>query len=76
LWHPGAQEAQVVLGYAGIEINRLPPSPPLPTPTSVQVPVADAGLPAQAVGDPGYRVAVLVDGVRSRDDGFTFHLDP
>lgn len=77
LWHPGAREAQVVLGDAGIEINRPPPSPLLPpAPGSVQVPVADAGLPAQAGGDPGYRVAVLVDGVRSRDDGFTFHLDP
>lgn len=77
LWYAGAQEAQVVIGDAAIDIDRPPPSPlPAPTPTSVAVPVADAGLPVLAAGDPPYPVAVMVDGARSRDAGLGFHLDP
>jgi len=70
LWSPAAREAEVVLGNAAIRI-RPPGVGPLaaPTPTQVQVSMADAVglLPVQAATDPPYPLAVEVDGARSRD---------
>ena len=75
LWHPRAIEAQVIVGDRAINI-RPQPSLADPTPTSVQAPVAEAGLPLQAPADPAYPVSVIVDGARSRDAAFGFHLNP
>ncbi len=71
LWSPAASVAEVVVGNAAIRIR--PPGPgdawTAPTPTQVQVPMADAVglLPPQAATDPPYPVAVEVDGARSRE---------
>jgi hypothetical protein len=47
-----------------------------PTPTAVEVPVADADLSNLAPADPPYRVAVMVDGARSRETTFGFRQGP
>ncbi len=79
LWHPNARTAEVTIGDAPITIRD--PGPPdlwiLPTPTVVEVPVADAApfLAVLAPADPSYPVAVEIDGARSRD-AVGFHLDP
>jgi len=78
LWHARARVAEVLVGDAAIAIR--PPGPgdtwAAPTPTVVEVPVADAAalLPPPA-GDV-YPVAAQVDGARSRDAGFQFTLNP
>jgi hypothetical protein len=71
LWHPQARYAEVIIGDAALPI-RLPgpgDSWAAPTPTAVQVPIADAAasLDTQVTGEPPYAVAVQVDGARSRD---------
>jgi hypothetical protein len=78
LWHASAREAQVVIGDAAVAIR-----PPAvagawadPTPTAVEVPVADADLSNLAPTDPPYRVAVMVDGARSRETTFGFRQGP
>ena len=76
LWHPGAEEALVVVGDEAINIRAEPGVLADPTPTSVEVPVADAGLEPLAPGDPPYPVAVIVDGARSREAGLGFQLEP
>jgi hypothetical protein len=77
LWHPAAHVAEVVIGNAAVLIRAPGPGDPwaAPTPTAVQVPVADAALtlPVQSASDPPYLVAVEVDGARSRDTP-SFHL--
>jgi hypothetical protein len=78
LWHPNAREAQVVIGDAAAAI-RAPDNPgdwADPTPTTVEVPVAEADLAVLAAADPPYAIAVMVDGARSRETGFGFHLNP
>jgi hypothetical protein len=79
LWHPAAHNVEVMIGDAAVPV-RLPGlgNPwAAPTPTRVEIPVADAAaiLPVQAVADPPYPVAVEVDGARSRD-ATGFHLGP
>ncbi len=78
LWHPGAEEAQVVIGDAAVRI-RAPGAGDAfaaPTPVAVEVPMSEAALTVQAAADPAYPVAVVVDGARSRGAAFGFHLDP
>lgn len=80
LWHAQARVAEVLIGEAAIRIRNPEAGDPwaAPTPTSVEVPVSDVSgvLPVLGAGDPPYPVAVQVDGARSRDTGFTFHLEP
>ncbi|QPJ62407.1 MAG: DUF4255 domain-containing protein [Candidatus Nitronauta litoralis] len=80
LWHNQAQTAEVIIGNAAVTIRQPGVGDPwaAPTPTEVQIPVSDVSgiLTVQGAGDPPYPVAVQVDGARSRDAGFTFHLDP
>jgi hypothetical protein len=79
LWSPTAQVAEVVVGNVGIRIRAPHSGDPWspPTPTQVQVPMADAVglLPVQLAADPPYLVAVEVDGARSRDAA-SFRLGP
>jgi hypothetical protein len=78
LWHGNAREAQVVIGDAAVAI-RAPAVAGAwadPTPTAVEVPVAEAGLADLAPTDPPYRVAVMVDGARSRETTFGFRQGP
>jgi Pvc16 N-terminal domain len=76
LWHAQARFAYVTVGNAPIVI-RPGGGWAAPTPTVVEVPVADAAavLPVQAGPDPPYTVAVEIDGARSRD-AVGYHLDP
>jgi len=78
LWHARARVAEVIVGDAAVAIRPPGPGDPwaAPTPTVVEVPVADAAalLPPPA-GDV-YPVAVQLDGARSRDAGFDFTLNP
>jgi Pvc16 N-terminal domain len=79
LWHPAAHTVEVVIGDAAVPV-RAPEFGDLwaaPTPTKVEIPLADAAamLPVQAAIDPPYPVAVEVDGARSRD-AVGFHLGP
>ena len=71
LWSPTARVAEVVVGNLAIRIRGPGAGDPwaAPTPTQVQVPMADAVglLPVQPAADPPYAVAVEVDGARSRD---------
>ena len=80
LWHDGARIAEVFIGEAAVRVREPGVGDPWAAPTStvVEVPVADVTdvLPVQGGGDPPYPVAVQVDGARSRDTGFAFHLDP
>jgi hypothetical protein len=80
LWHPNAQLSEVIVGDAAVAVRPPGVSDPwaAPTPTTVEVPLSDAGslLPAPAVGGDLYPVAVQVDGARSRDTGITFTLLP
>lgn len=80
LWHERADRAEVIVGGAAVRIRPPEVGDPwaAPTPTSVEVPVADAAalLPAPQPGDDPYSVAVQVDGARSRDAGFEFTLNP
>jgi hypothetical protein len=79
LWHSAAHAVEVAIGDVAVAVRAPKPGDPwaAPTPTSVQVPVADATgiLAIQTAADPPYPVAVEVDGARSRDAG-GFHLDP
>jgi hypothetical protein len=78
LWHSRARVAEVIVGDAAVSVRSPGPGDPwaAPTPTAVEVPVADAATllppPAGAV----YPVAAQVDGARSRDAGFQFTLNP
>jgi hypothetical protein len=77
LWHPAAHNVEVTIGDAAVRVRFPGPGNPwaAPTPTQVEIPVADAAtiLPVQATADPPYPVAVEVDGARSRDAaGFHF----
>jgi hypothetical protein len=80
LWHDRAEIAEVIIGDAAVRIRPPEPGDPwtAPTPTAVEIPVAEAAslLPAPLPGDDPYPVAVQVDGARSRDDGFDFTLLP
>jgi hypothetical protein len=80
LWHPRARVAEVILGDAAVAIRAPGPGDPwaAPTPTAVEVPVADAAalLPPPQPGGDIYPVAVQVDGARSRDPGIDFTLNP
>ncbi len=71
LWSDVALVAEVVVGNAAIRIRPPGVGDPwaMPTPTQVQVPMADVSglLPVQAPADTPYPVAVEVDGARSRD---------
>lgn len=72
LWHANAAAAQVLVGDAAIAVRHQPGDPwAAPSPTHVEVPLADAAalLPASATP---YAVAAQVDGAMSRDPGFTF----
>jgi hypothetical protein len=75
LWQPAARRNEVVIGDATIEIRPPRGADPwaAPTPTQIQVPLADVGafLPVQGLGDPPYPVAVQIDGARSRA-GFSY----
>lgn len=79
LWSPAANTVEVVIGDAAVTVRAPSLADPwaAPTPTEVQVPVADAAslLAVQAAADPPYPVAVEVDGARSRDPA-GFHLGP
>jgi hypothetical protein len=79
LWHPRTQAAEVIIADAAVRMRSPRAGDPwaAPTPTVVEVPVADAAqqLPVQAATDPPYPVAVEVDGARSRD-AFGFKLGP
>ncbi|MFV2054094.1 DUF4255 domain-containing protein [Aliiroseovarius sp. YM-037] len=80
LWHPGAEEAQVVVGDSAINIRATSPADPGtwadPTPTVVEIPMSEVTLATLAAADPPYPVAVVVDGARCRASGLGFHLDP
>jgi hypothetical protein len=77
LWHPAAQSVDVVVGDAAIPVRAPQPTDPwaAPTPTAVEVPMSAAAQLLDAAVVP-YRVAVQVDGARSRDSGVTFILGP
>ncbi|HEX8168735.1 MAG TPA: DUF4255 domain-containing protein [Beijerinckiaceae bacterium] len=79
LWHPKARTAEVTIGDAPVTIRDpgLGDLWILPSPTVVEVPVADAApfLSVLVPADPPYPVAVEIDGARSRD-AIGFHLDP
>lgn len=79
LWNPQAHSAEVTIGDAPITIRAPGQNDPwiAPTPTVIEVPVADAAkfLAPLAPADPPYPVAVEIDGARSRDP-IGFHLDP
>jgi hypothetical protein len=77
LWSPNARTVEVIVGDAAIPV-RVPTAPDpwaMPTPTSVQVPIAPATELISVSATP-YPVAVQVDGARSRDAGHTFTLEP
>lgn len=75
LWHAGATEAQIVIGDGAVAIRapEVAGAWAAPTPTAVEVPVAEAGLVPRPQP---YPVAAIVDGARSRTSGLTFRLDP
>jgi Pvc16 N-terminal domain len=78
LWSLQAHVAEVIIADAAVRIRHNAGDPwAAPTPTVVEIPVADAAqlLPVQAPTDPPYPVAVQVDGARSRD-AFGFRLGP
>ena len=79
LWHPAAHSVEVVIGDAAVTVRAPGLGDPwaAPSPTNVQIPVADAAdiLAVEVAADPPYPVAVEVDGARSRDAA-GFHLDP
>ena len=77
LWHAAAGTVEVIIGDASVPVRIPGAGDPwaAPTPTAVEVPVADAaGL--IAISAIPYPVAVQVDGARSRDAGVTFTLGP
>jgi len=80
LWHAGADIAEVIVGDAAVRVRPPGPGDPwaAPTPTAVEVPVAEAAslLPAPSPGGDAYPVAAQVDGARSRDAGIDFTLMP
>jgi hypothetical protein len=65
-----------------VAVRIRPPAPgdpwAAPSPTVVEIPVAEAAslLPPPGPGGDPYPVSVQVDGARSRDAGFTFTLQP
>lgn len=80
LWHNLAELAEVIIGDAAVIVRAPGPADAWasPTPTLVEIPIAEAALllaPPAAGGDV-YPVAVQVDGARSRDSGVTFTLQP
>jgi Pvc16 N-terminal domain len=80
LWHARARTAEVIVGDAAVAIRAPAPGDPwaAPTPTLVEVPIAEAAalLPSPSAGGDPYPIAVQVDGVRSRDTGVVFTLQP
>jgi hypothetical protein len=79
LWHVRARAAEVIIADAAVRIRAPGAGDPwaAPTPSVVEIPVADAAasLPVLSSGDPPYPVAVEIDGARSRD-AFGFLLGP
>lgn len=75
LWHAGATEAQIVIGDGAVAIRapEVAGAWVAPTPTAVEVPVAEAGLVPRPQP---YPVAAIVDGARSRTSGLTFRMVP
>jgi hypothetical protein len=77
LWHADAGTVEVIVGDAAIAVRPPGPADPWAAPTATVVEV-----PMSAVTDlldpspPPYRVAVQVDGARSRDPGVTFNVPP
>ena len=79
LWHAEVDIAEVILGDVGVLIRPPEAGDPwaAPTPTAVEVPVADAATLLPTPPPPtAYPVAVQVDGARSRDSGIDFTLGP
>lgn len=80
LWHDDAGIAEVIVGDAAVQVRPPGVGDPwaAPTPTAVEVPVAEAAalLPAPSGGGDPYPVSAQVDGARSRDSGFIFTLGP
>ena len=80
LWHEAAEMAEVIVGDAAVPVRPPGPGDPwsVPTPTAVEIPVAEAAalLPAPSGGGDPYPVSVQLDGARSRDSGFIFTLGP
>jgi hypothetical protein len=79
LWDARARDAEVIIADAAIPIRAPEPGDPwaAPTATAVEIPVADAAayLRVLSAADPPYRVAVEIDGARSRDS-LGFRLGP
>lgn len=78
LWRPGGL-TEVLIGDAPVRVTIPGAGDPwaMPTPTKIEVPIADAAalLPTPPAGGTDYSLAVQVDGARSRDD-ITFKLKP
>jgi Pvc16 N-terminal domain len=79
LWRAGAR-AQVLLGAAAARVTLPEAGDPWATPSEAQIEVPLAAfqndLPPPQPGGDSYRVAVQIDGARSRDPGFIFTLTP
>jgi hypothetical protein len=77
LWRPAAGSVDVIVGDAAIPVRIPGAGDPwaAPTPSAVEVHIAAAGTLLEISAVP-YRVAVQVDGTRSRDPGVTFTLGP
>jgi hypothetical protein len=76
LWHEGAAAIDVIVGDAAIPVRAPSSGDPwaTPTPTDVEIPMAPL-REMLVVSTTPYRVAVQVDGARSRDN-VTFILGP
>ncbi len=77
LWHPAARTAEAIVGDAAVPIRDIGGGNPPPSPTSVRIRISDAAafLPVPPAAGTEHRVAVEIDGARSREP-VTFRLDP
>ena len=77
LWRPAARTAEAIVGDAAVALRDIGGGNPPPSPTSVRIRMSEAAasLPAPAAAGTHHRIAVEIDGARSREPA-TFRLDP
>lgn len=76
LWHTAARGAEVIVGDVAIPVRWAPGDPwAAPTDTAIEAPIAASDGLIEIFPSP-YRVAVEVDGARSRETGVTFTMVP